>query len=216
MSQSHHPSSHALSDPHSLFSNHLNPFGTTLNPIDQEFFLRICMQNPQHLFKIYGDCIDLNNILANLNHLDFQMFAIISPNIIWVYRKNWFHTKCLFWQISPQVHLSATSSDIGLPNEYANQSLIGGAALLTMELWASKVSHSFSDPSGMGSFTVTTINGKHNRYISFISAYIAISKGSNIDIKSVYAQQTTLYEKNVSQHRHHPRHIALGKVQSNN
>jgi hypothetical protein len=43
-------------------------------------------------------------------------------------------------------------------------------------------------------YTITTIQGKGNKKISFIAAYIVVSKGS-IGVDSLYAQQTTLYEK---------------------
>jgi len=73
--------------------------------------------------------------------------------------------------------------------------LVGGAALLSLCIQASKVSSSWSDPSGMGSFTVTTIAGKQDKKKSFISAYIAVNKGSDIGIESMFAQQVTLYEQ---------------------
>jgi hypothetical protein len=63
-------------------------------------------------------------------------------------------------------------------------------------MWASKVHSSFSDPSGFGSFTVTTIQGKGHKNASFILAYIAVQKGSDIGVESLYAQQYTLYERN--------------------
>jgi hypothetical protein len=101
--------------------------------------------------------------------------------------------KSLFRQSYPQVHPSATSSDIGLHKDYINKSIVGEAAIISLGLWASKVTHSWSDPSGMGSYSITTITGKHNKMISFISAYIAVKKGSDISVESMFAQQTTLY-----------------------
>jgi hypothetical protein len=44
-------------------------------------------------------------------------------------------------------------------------------------------------------FTVTIIQGANKRKIFFISVYIAVQKGSNIGIESVYAQQTPLHER---------------------
>jgi hypothetical protein len=66
---------------------------------------------------------------------------------------------------------------------------------LTFGLWASKVSSISYDLSGFGSFTITTIQGKGNKYISFISAYIAVQKGTDIGVDSLFAQQVTLYER---------------------
>jgi hypothetical protein len=65
---------------------------------------------------------------------------------------------------------------------------------MTFGLWASKVSKSSSDSSGYGSFTTTNIQGKGMTHISFILALIAVQKGSDIGVKSLYAQQYTLYE----------------------
>jgi len=73
--------------------------------------------------------------------------------------------------------------------------LVGGNAILTFGQWATKQSHFFPDSSGFGSFTVTTIQGKNNKKVSFISAYIAVNKGAKIGIDSLYAQQTTLHER---------------------
>lgn len=105
------------------------------------------------------------------------------------------HSHQLFTGISRQIHLSASSSSIGKDTQYFHKSLVGGTAILTFGLWSSKVIQSFQDPSGHGTFTVTTIQGKHNEKVSFIAAYIAVKKGSDIEIDTLYAQQITLYER---------------------
>jgi hypothetical protein len=64
---------------------------------------------------------------------------------------------------------------MGYKPEY-KKSLVGGAAILTFGRWASKVSHSLADPSGYGTYTITTIQGRNNKFISLIAAYIAIKK----------------------------------------
>ncbi len=64
-------------------------------------------------------------------------------------------------------------------------------SILTFGHWASKV----SDTSGYDTFTITTIQGKGSKFVSFISAYIAVQKGSDIGVESLYAQQYTLYER---------------------
>jgi hypothetical protein len=56
----------------------------------------------------------------------------------------------------------------------------------------------------MGSFTITTIQGANNKKISFVAAYIAVSKGSDIGIESLYAQQVTLYEQTQIQNNLNP------------
>jgi hypothetical protein len=71
--------------------------------------------------------------------------------------------------------------------------LVGGSAILTFGQWATKALHFFPDDSGHGTFTVTAIQGKTNKIVSFIAAYIAVNKGSIIGIDSLYAQQTTLH-----------------------
>jgi len=72
------------------------------------------------------------------------------------------------------------SSDIGHDPHHLNNHLVGGAAIMTFGLWASKVSKSSSDSSGYGSFTTTNIQGKGMTHISFILALIAVQKGSDI------------------------------------
>jgi hypothetical protein len=37
-----------------------------------------------------------------------------------------------------------------------------------------------------------TIQGKGNKFISFLAAYIAVKKGSDIGVESLYAQQYTI------------------------
>jgi hypothetical protein len=79
------------------------------------------------------------------------------------------------------------SSDIGKEKEYSNLSLVGGAAFITLGLWSSKVCHMESDHSGHDTYTITTLQGKKDKKISFISAYISVKKGSDIGIDSLYA-----------------------------
>jgi hypothetical protein len=138
----------------------------------------------------------MHNIINNLKILGVSMFAAISPNVNWKNSSNWVRTKQLFRPHFNQVHLSASSSDIGNDPLYINKHLVGGSALLTFGLWSSKISTSTLDESGHGIFSVTMIQGKGKRCISFISAYIAVSKGSDIGTESLFAQQVTLHEKN--------------------
>jgi hypothetical protein len=54
---------------------------------------------------------------------------------------------------------SAVTCDIGLQKEYLNTSLIGGSAILTFGLWSSKVHQASQDTSGLGTFSITTMQG---------------------------------------------------------
>ncbi|MFN9982340.1 MAG: hypothetical protein ACK53Y_20600, partial [bacterium] len=62
-------------------------------------------------------------------------------------------------------------------------------------MWATKVSSFSSNNNVFGSFSVTTLQGKNKKQISFIAAYIAVQKGSNIGVNSLNAQQTTIYKQ---------------------
>jgi hypothetical protein len=83
---------------------------------------------------------------------------------------------------------------MGLERDFLKKKLVGGAAILTFGLWSPKVSNSFNDESGNGTFAVTTIQGKYNQCISLISTCITVKKGTDIGLNSVYAQQVTLHE----------------------
>jgi hypothetical protein len=146
----------------------------------------------------------MSNIISHLVSIGVSMFIPISPNINWKNISSWSRTKQLFRTHFKQVHLSAISSDMGLHPLYFHKNLIGGSAILTFRMWASKISTSFADDSGQGIFSVSTLQGKGKKFISFISAYIAIQKGSEIGTESLYAQQTTLYEKAMSRNGNIP------------
>jgi hypothetical protein len=57
------------------------------------------------------------------------------------------------------------------------------------------VSNIFHDERGFGSYTVTTIQGKGKKYVSFVAAYIAVQKGSDIGTESLHAQQMAIHER---------------------
>jgi len=194
------PSSNKSSCPHQTFT----PCGTNLPSIDNTETLLICMQNSQYAFQIYGDGIKIQSIIDNLKNTGATMYAPIRSNINWHNNMNWTQTKHLFRPAFHQVHISAISSDVGLEVEYKNKSLVGGAALLTFGLWSSKVSQHSHDLSGYGTYTITSIQGTGQKTISFISAYIAVSKGTNISTESVYAQPVSIYEKVSLKKKTHP------------
>jgi hypothetical protein len=72
--------------------------------------------------------------------------------------------------LKQKIYVSAVSSDMGLEPQFANENLVGGSAIITGGLWVSKVSSASQDTSGFGTFSITTMQGKYNRGISFISA----------------------------------------------
>jgi hypothetical protein len=82
---------------------------------------------------------------------------------------------------------------------------VGGSAIITSGIWASKVSHRFQDTSGHGFFLVTTLQEKHNKKLSLVSAYIAVEKGTGFGLESLHAQQVTIYERHCQKTRSVPR-----------
>jgi len=195
-----HPTAGAPTNARQPFTDHLTPYGTPLPLIHRTKFLRVIFQNTRHSFQLRGDGIDMSNFIANIQSLGAQMVVPISPNINWFNKNNWSKTKQVFRALSQHIHLSAVSSHIGLQNDYFHTSLIGSTAIITMDLWSSKVSHRFEDPSGHGFYCVTTIQGKNKKQISFIAAYIAVQKGSNIGVESLFAQQVTINEHLIAAH----------------
>jgi hypothetical protein len=144
------------------------------------------------------------NLIVNLRTLGSSMFIPISPNVNWCNPSNWVRTKQRFRELSQHIHLSANCSDIGKQQSYLATSIIGGTAILTFQSWASKVSQATNDESGFGTFSITTLQGKQNKKISFIAAYIAVQKGSDIGVESLFAQQCTIHEQH---HSHSPNNI---------
>jgi hypothetical protein len=94
----------------------------------------------------------MSSIIQNLKKLDISMFCPISPNVNWHNSSNRSRTHQIFCLHFSQVHLSAVSSDIGLDPLYLKKHLIGGSAILTFGLWASKKESSlpFRTIVGMG------------------------------------------------------------------
>lgn len=125
--------------------------------------LRVCMQNAQFSFQLFDDGIDIHNIFNNLQQLGILMFIPISFNVNWSNSRNWIRAKHFFQSPFSQVHLSATSSDMGMDKHYFNKSIVGGSAIFTMGLWATKVTMAVSDTSGYGTYSITTIQEKHNK-----------------------------------------------------
>jgi hypothetical protein len=151
------------------------------------------MHNTQHSFQLYGDGLEITSIIDNLIMIGASMLTPINPNFNWHNQSQLIRTKQLFQCSFQQVHLSASSCNIGLECKYIIS--IGRAAILTFGLWSLKISQSSHDLSGYGTYSITTLQGKGNERISFIAAYFAVSKGSDIGVDSLYAQQVTYHEK---------------------
>ncbi len=121
------------------------------------------MQNTQHSFKLDCDNLDISNIASNLKNIGAFVFAPISPNVNWHNISNFRKTKSAFREISPDIHISSVSSDMGKEREYSSSQLVGGTAIITFGLWFSKVCHSEADNSGLGTFSITTLQGKREK-----------------------------------------------------
>jgi hypothetical protein len=114
-----------------IFLDHLTPFGNPISMVDHTKILRVCMQNTQHDFRLYGDGIKISTISNQLQPLGINMFVPISPNVNWLNPSNWTQTRQLFRLNFHQVSVSTVSSNIGLDPLYLHKNLIGGAAILT-------------------------------------------------------------------------------------
>lgn len=156
----------------------------------------------------------MSNIISHLVSIGVSMFIPISPNINWKNISSWSRTKQLFRTHFKQVHLSAISSDMGLHPLYFHKNLIGGSAILTFGLWASKISTSFADDSGQGIFSVSTLQGKGKKYTSFISAYIAVQKDLKLAL-NLYTPNRPLFmrRKCLKVETFHHRNFVLEQMQ---
>jgi hypothetical protein len=67
-----------------FFSDHLSPFGSPISEIDPTKMLTVCVQNTQHAFQIFGDGLEMIQIMDNLVKLGIQMLVPISPNVFWL------------------------------------------------------------------------------------------------------------------------------------
>jgi hypothetical protein len=77
------------------------------------------------------------------------------------------------------MHLSVTSSDMGKHELYWQYcTLLGGTAMSSLNQWASRVFSSHMDPKGQGSYASTTFQGKNDKTLSIMCAYIAAQNRS--------------------------------------
>jgi hypothetical protein len=172
------------------------PEGHTPPKIDTTRTLRIVMQNPQFSLQLTNENYNTLKLTKNLKELSTAVFVAISPNVNWHNPSHRAKFKYPFNHAFKQVHLSSTSSEVGLlPNYISSQNLTGGVAILTFDHWASKVHKMYSDPRGHGTYTITTLQGKNGRFLSIIGAYISVIKGSKAGVNTVHSQQVFMMEK---------------------
>jgi hypothetical protein len=184
--------------PNEAFTSYLHPYGSSPNSHSSTHKLCICMQSPHHSFQLYEDNACMLYTIENLLSLNVDVYVAISPNINRNNPSYSVATKCLFQRSFSQVHLNASSSELGTIFLYGTMPcLTEGPAILTTSLWASKVECSSHDPSGHDIYSLTTIKGKNNKKLLIIAAYVAVKKEVvDIGTKSLFAQQMMVYEKN--------------------
>jgi hypothetical protein len=120
-----------------LNTNHIQE-GTMPPRIDPTRTIRITMQNTQYSLQLTNDNYNPIQLTQNLKEIDTAIFAAISPNINWHNPSHRVQSKYPFTRIFKQIHMSTMSSDIGkLPQYISTPNLVGGAAILTLDHWAS-------------------------------------------------------------------------------
>jgi hypothetical protein len=138
--------------------------------------------------------------ITNLHQIKASIYTALSPNINFCNPSHKVTFKKTFTKTYKQVHLSATSCKIGFQKEYRNRcNLTGGTAIITTDQWASKVCSTQQDPRGHGTYTVSTLQGRNNRKLAIIAAYISVEKGTYAGINTVHAQQNFIMEQHTLQ-----------------
>jgi hypothetical protein len=156
----------------------------------------IIAQNPQYSLQASNENEELMKTILNLQQIQASIYTAISPNINLCNPSHNVTFKKSFMTAYKQVHLSATSCKIGLQHKCCNQhNLTGGTTIITTDQWVSKVCNTQQDPRGHGSHTTTTLQGRSNREISIIAAYISVEKGTYAGINTVHAQQKIVMEQ---------------------
>jgi hypothetical protein len=172
------------------------PFGTEFPPHDPQTTLQIVMQNTQYSLQLTQEDASALHTITNLKSIGASIFTAISPIVNWCNASNHINFKRKSNKAFQQIHISATSSNIGHdPNYFGQKNLTGGVAILTFDHWATKISQTRSDPRGHGTFTVTTIRGRNGKHLSLIGAYISVNKGQHVGPNTVWNQQLTLMER---------------------
>lgn len=106
------------------------PTGHMPPKIDPTRILRIVMQNPQFSLQLTNENYNTLKLTNNLKELSTAVFVAISPNVNWHNPSHRAKFKYPFNRAFKQVHLSSTSSEVGLlPNYISSQNLTGGVAI---------------------------------------------------------------------------------------
>lgn len=173
-----------------------NPLVSSPPTIDATKTLRVITQNPQFSFQLGQHNTEIIPTIQNLENLQTSVFAVSSPNINWCNATNIALFKQPFKKAFQHLHLSHVSSDVGAQPVYKKyKNLTGGALVMSINHWATRVVVGRSDTRGHGSFTMTTYSGKGNKQLTIICAYIAVQKGTDLGETSFYGQQTLIMEQ---------------------
>jgi hypothetical protein len=112
----------------------LKPFGHDLPIVDTTTTLRVVMQNPQYAMQLTRDNNELLQVINNLTTLQASVFAAISPNVNFCNISNMIKFKSSFKRSFKQVHLAASSSNIGSQAIHrCHDTLTGGTAIITFD-----------------------------------------------------------------------------------
>ncbi len=65
-----------------MFLDHLTPFGNPITVVDQTKILRVCMQNTQHDFRLYGGGIEITSISNQLKKLNQINYLKLNMNYL--------------------------------------------------------------------------------------------------------------------------------------
>jgi hypothetical protein len=171
------------------------PNGSFPPQIDPTRTLRVIMQNPQYSLQLTNENFTSIQLTQRSKELSTAIFTAISPNKNWHNPSHWTQFKHPFKRVFKQIHITATSSDVGKLSHYiTNTNLTGGSVILIFDQWASKVSSTSTDPRGHGTYAVTTLQGRNGKYLSIIAAYISVLKGTKAGVNTVHSQQKYLME----------------------
>jgi hypothetical protein len=133
------------------------PFGGPLDDIDPTITVCIIVQNPQYSLQLRRLNSEIYKTIKNLQHLQAAVFGASSANINWCNTSNTQAFKDSFTRSYNHIHISLMSSNIGNHSLYKNyHNLPGGAAIVSMDQWATRVQYMQSNPRGHRTYTTTT------------------------------------------------------------
>jgi hypothetical protein len=112
------------------------------------------MQNPLFSLQLSRNNHKITQVIQNLQTLQASSFAIISPSVNFCNTSHAIEFKKQFKTSYKQTHISASYSNMGKQAPHNTQeTLTGGAAILSLDHWALPKVHSTQhDPRGHGTF----------------------------------------------------------------